>query len=332
MCESVAYALPSGRNADGLAALPSGREFAAYDAAAQVVSVFASSGGALVETEALGAGKAPARGRRLAFLSWRMAANAPVVAALDDDGALWVVRAGAAPVRLHPGLHATRLVGVGRMGAVAVLQVREEMVFASLQAPEVHRVRAEAADVWTTAGGAAWRVHAAPAPESRLVVKGPGVEADARLVPPAGAGAPYEVVFGPGGPSDAPKSVYVLYGARSAYDEAVGRRVTLQTWAIAGEGASLVATKAVHFHEPFVSFAVVPATGQLACEWPARGGYVMQGTEEAGAVTSRVRPAGTDALTVWCPTAPAGLVHVTKKKDERINAVRDRGASANQKS
>lgn len=250
------------------------------------------------------------------FCEWAMAANAPLVVGLNDGVGLWTLAPHRAPAHAFGGMKFTRLVALDPRGRWAIMQDRRELVLLDLQTQHcTARWAASTADVQSTAGGMRYLAHLEGDATRSLVVQrctndGLLVEkARARVVPPAGAGVPLHVYFS----SDVHTQVlYVVYGALEERGAGVKQRITLQRWQMMwGETPSVSATQAVHFAEPFDDFATIPGTGQRACAWPKRGGYVLESWRGDEPFTSRVRPVGTKTLTLWVPHDMPNTIHVS---------------------
>jgi hypothetical protein len=240
---------------------------------------------------------------------WRMAANAPVVVALDAAGTMVVFRAGRAPQRVCAHLRPTRLVAIDRLGLRAVVQARDDMVVVpitpdtGLHSPTLFQVKgASACNTLTSNTG---EVYTVVVKEGILAVYHEKKALKVRLTVPVGTGIPFEVHLCGSG---ALPSVWVLYGAIVQK----GARVVAQKWCCDPQNGTLKILQTLHFQEPFSTFSTLPSTGQLACMWPSRGGFVIQAGGNLEPLTSLVCPVGTHECTAWVPADMPRTIHISR--------------------
>ena len=301
------------RRPAALAALPSNRELALYDENTRTVHTYACCGGQLRETRAFSTQATQEKTLEPGpFFEWRMAANAPLVVGLDEEAGLWLLKPQHNPQRMFSDLKATRLVALDHLGLWAIVQCRRELVLLDLANHRpAARWLASSADVQVSRDGRRHLAHIEGDAPRTLVVQreasGATQKARARLVPPAGAGVPLHVHFS--GDVDT-NTLYVVYEALQGEEST--RRLTLQKWQVQwGERPTLSATQAVHFADAFDDFTTLPGTGQRACAWPRRGGYVLESWRDGVPFTSRVRPVGTRYTTLWVPHDMPDTIHAT---------------------
>ena len=304
-----------------LAALPSNRELAIYDAEKRTVHTYARSGAQLVETYDLTMRKPDKVNEREdaapnpqnPFFEWLMAANAPVVVGVDQESGIWVIRPQSPAKRFWKDVKVTHLVAVDRLGTWCLVQRRFELALLNLHSEAIMPVsfRATTGDVHTTDSGLRYLAAITGDAGKRISVQRLRGEVNdsvsARLVAPAGAGTPLYVRFS-GDPET--ECLYVVYGA--VHEGESRQRITLQRWQVVwGEKPTLNATKALHFSEPFANFTTLPGTGRMACDWPRRGGYVLEKTENDVPFTSKIRPVGTREVTLWVPHDTPKTIHAS---------------------
>lgn len=314
------------RRPAALAALPSGREVALYDETTRSVHTYATACGMLGETTQLHSKEhAVFPGAQTIdtaapgpFYDWKMASNAAVVVGVDDEAGVWVIRPQKKPLRMYKEVKITQLVAVDRLGLWALVQVRFELALLSLQNETLpKRWLGSTGDVQVTDQATRYVVSLCTSDKGmpRVVLErshsqdeAPRV-ARARLVAPAGAGVPLYVHLSGDAETD---TFYVVYGAleKGAASNKNTHRITLQKWQVHwATKPTLHATQAMHFPDPFDDFVTLPGTGQMACKWPQRGGYVLQKGRGDTPFTSRVRPVGTRSLTLWVPHDMPDTIH-----------------------